>query len=270
MTTTKPIPAVTELNRIADIITQRDLTHGDAGTNFTEMARRWSAYLGIKLSPADAAAMMVDAKMSRMCSGGMGDQHLEDIAGYAALALTLPKEPVGEDKRKHLHADHPPEFVTTTKATWPQYTREACDTHVRIKEDPELVPTRPPVTKAVRDAELTRLETTMREMREMGRARTNPVPDFLAAEIDRIAGVPVAGNAVMSGGISEADIAASNAKSAAARSAQRTPAEIHARIKEDVEREIDAERDARRDSETETERSLRASHVSLFQPPRST
>lgn len=115
MTEPTKIPAVAELHRVADIIAQRDLTHGDAETNFSDNARRWSAYLGIKLSPADVAVMMIDLKMSRMGAGGIADEHLEDIAGYAALAMTLSVEPVGVDTRKHRNHDHPPVYKANTE-----------------------------------------------------------------------------------------------------------------------------------------------------------
>lgn len=62
----------------------RAADHGDLEDNFVCIANLWSAYLGIRVSLADVAVMMVLLKCARARGvPGHGDNWV-DMAGYAA------------------------------------------------------------------------------------------------------------------------------------------------------------------------------------------
>jgi len=111
-----PTPAVKELERVADILTNRDLTHGSADDTFAHIARGWSEHLGVKISPADVAVMMIDLKKARIASSGIAEEHLEDIVGYGALALVLSREKLGENNRDKQTVAVMPSFETASLA----------------------------------------------------------------------------------------------------------------------------------------------------------
>lgn len=88
------------LRRAAVIVTgARQNTYGDAGKNFTLIARLWSAYLNHPVTPIDAACMMTMLKIARL-AGAEGD-HLDswiDACGYMAIGGELSgAEEVGDD-----------------------------------------------------------------------------------------------------------------------------------------------------------------------------
>lgn len=66
----------------------RAATYGDILTNFTDIAKLWSSYLGTDLSAYQIAEMMVLFKVARSQAGFKKDNYL-DIAGYAAIASEL-------------------------------------------------------------------------------------------------------------------------------------------------------------------------------------
>lgn len=71
------------------ITRDRAATHGRAENSFGRIAALWSADLGIPISGADVARLMVLFKMAR-AAGNPG--HLDnwiDAAGYAAIAGEL-------------------------------------------------------------------------------------------------------------------------------------------------------------------------------------
>lgn len=75
------------LKKAITTVKDRTDTHGaDLKTHFAHVAKLWSAYLVITVSPADVAAMLQLLKMSR---ANMGDPRVEDhyvdMAGYAAI-----------------------------------------------------------------------------------------------------------------------------------------------------------------------------------------
>ncbi len=62
----------------------RAATHGDAESSFSVIAAVWSARLGVTVTPAQVALMMIDLKVTRAWGNpGHGDNWV-DIAGYAA------------------------------------------------------------------------------------------------------------------------------------------------------------------------------------------
>ena len=47
-------PAEMFLRHVAQVIAERSVQYGDAGSNMSAIARRWSATLGREISPAQA------------------------------------------------------------------------------------------------------------------------------------------------------------------------------------------------------------------------
>lgn len=84
--------AATELLRVAEIVRARAETHGDAIEQHEILGLLWSTYLDgaeaeLMLSPADAAFMLLLLKVSRILTNGLAKEHVEDIAGYAAITV---------------------------------------------------------------------------------------------------------------------------------------------------------------------------------------
>jgi len=67
------------------VCSDRNQQYGEPEDNFKAIARLWSAYLGIHISPLMAAAMMILFKVGRIeTSPSPTDDTFVDIAGYAA------------------------------------------------------------------------------------------------------------------------------------------------------------------------------------------
>ena len=62
--------------------------YGDANESFTRIAKLWSAYTGMTISPWDVAQMMILLKVSRAKTSRKRDT-LVDIVGYAECASKL-------------------------------------------------------------------------------------------------------------------------------------------------------------------------------------
>ena len=75
-------------NRCKELIEQRQLDYSTPQVNLTRIAKSWSEYIGITISPYDVCIMMVMLKMSRLCNGYHLDS-IEDAASYLALAEML-------------------------------------------------------------------------------------------------------------------------------------------------------------------------------------
>jgi hypothetical protein len=74
----------------ADLIDgQRNDQHGDKNANFTNIARLWSAYLGVEVSPEDVAFLMVLLKMARRWTGCFNRDDYLDLCGYAGIGYEL-------------------------------------------------------------------------------------------------------------------------------------------------------------------------------------
>ena len=80
--------AVAALERTATLIRQRAGTHGDAVAQHQSLAQLWSTYLGVQISAADAALMLLLLKTSRIAQNRahIAAEHTEDVIGYAAIA----------------------------------------------------------------------------------------------------------------------------------------------------------------------------------------
>lgn len=83
------IPDISILNEAKSIISgDRANDYGDANESFSRIAKLWSAYTGITISPWDVAQMMILLKVSRAKTSRKRDT-LVDIVGYAECASKL-------------------------------------------------------------------------------------------------------------------------------------------------------------------------------------
>ena len=64
----------------------RARTHGDKTENHSNIALLWSAYLGVPITAAQAAIMMVLLKVARTKAGSLNRDDFVDMAGYAGVA----------------------------------------------------------------------------------------------------------------------------------------------------------------------------------------
>jgi hypothetical protein len=67
----------------------RATTHGDAKSTFGLIAALWSARLGITVTPAQVAILMIDLKTARAWHNPRHRDHWNDMAGYAACGGEL-------------------------------------------------------------------------------------------------------------------------------------------------------------------------------------
>lgn len=66
------------------VMVDRAATHGQAESSFAKLAAVWSALLGVTITPAQVAIMLIGLKTVRAWdNAGHGDNWV-DIAGYAA------------------------------------------------------------------------------------------------------------------------------------------------------------------------------------------
>ncbi len=71
------------ITKAAEIVGERETTHGRKIENFSGIAALWSAYTGIDLTPHDVGNMMILVKMNRTNQGKFNADDYVDIAGYA-------------------------------------------------------------------------------------------------------------------------------------------------------------------------------------------
>lgn len=67
----------------------REQEYGNPENNFAQIARMWSVYLGVEITPVDAALMMAQLKMARIKTGTFKEDSYVDAAGYIACAAEL-------------------------------------------------------------------------------------------------------------------------------------------------------------------------------------
>jgi hypothetical protein len=78
------------LERASRAVTvEREAAHGAAGRTFAEVAAIWSVRLGVPVTPAQVAIMMIDLKTVRAWGNPGHADHWPDMAGYAALGGEL-------------------------------------------------------------------------------------------------------------------------------------------------------------------------------------
>jgi hypothetical protein len=66
----------------------RQQSYGDAYQSFDRIAKLWSAYKGIKITPKDVASMMILMKVSRSVTSSKRDNWI-DVCGYAELGSQI-------------------------------------------------------------------------------------------------------------------------------------------------------------------------------------
>ena len=72
----------------------RDKSYGKPEDNFDRIAGLWQAYLGVRITKFDVAAMMILMKMARIkATGGEHRDSWVDAAGYAACGGSMVKLP---------------------------------------------------------------------------------------------------------------------------------------------------------------------------------
>ena len=71
------------------VMVDRAATHGPVEKNFARLAAIWSARLGVDLTPAQVAIMLVDLKTVRAWDNPKHDDNWPDMAGYAAIGGEL-------------------------------------------------------------------------------------------------------------------------------------------------------------------------------------
>lgn len=67
----------------------RDQAHGQPAVTFKRIADIWSAHLGITITPAQVAQMMVLFKVARLGANPVHVDSWVDIAGYAACGCEV-------------------------------------------------------------------------------------------------------------------------------------------------------------------------------------
>ncbi len=78
------------LDRAAQAVTvDRAATHGDVEASFVALSAIWSARLGVTVSAAQVAIMLVDLKGTRAWGNPGHEDNWVDIAGYAACGAEV-------------------------------------------------------------------------------------------------------------------------------------------------------------------------------------
>jgi hypothetical protein len=68
---------------------ERDKKHGDRLECHKQIARLWTAYLGVQIMPVEAAMMMALLKIARTRTGAYNEDCFVDLCGYGAIAGEL-------------------------------------------------------------------------------------------------------------------------------------------------------------------------------------
>lgn len=71
----------------------RQTVHGPAEDTFGLIAKLWSAYLTVEVTPVDVANLMVLLKVARAQQNPQHYDNYTDMAGYAACAAELAHPP---------------------------------------------------------------------------------------------------------------------------------------------------------------------------------
>lgn len=81
---------------------ERDRQHGDKLENHENIARLWSAFLGIEISAVQAALMLNLLKVARTKTGDLNPDDFVDMAGYAACAGEIASRVEGGSERSDI------------------------------------------------------------------------------------------------------------------------------------------------------------------------
>lgn len=74
------------------VMVDRAATHGAVENSFGQLAAVWSARLGLTVTPAQVALMLVDLKVTRAWGNPGHADNWVDIAGYGACGGELARE----------------------------------------------------------------------------------------------------------------------------------------------------------------------------------
>ena len=77
------------LKEVAEIIEQRGKTHGDFSKSMEITAHMWSLFLKQHITPEQVCVLFALLKISRMATGGISTEHVEDLVGYGAILGAL-------------------------------------------------------------------------------------------------------------------------------------------------------------------------------------
>jgi hypothetical protein len=80
------------LTDAVEIIDGRSDTHGAPERNFENIANKWSEYLGVDISAADVAEMMIRLKLARSETGEFNKDDYRDMVSYANFAANFHNE----------------------------------------------------------------------------------------------------------------------------------------------------------------------------------
>ena len=78
-------PAEMFLKHVANVIAERSVQYGDASSNMSTIAARWSATLGREITPEQVVLCLLDLKLARLAHDPAHEDSAVDICGYAAL-----------------------------------------------------------------------------------------------------------------------------------------------------------------------------------------
>ena len=84
---TKHIEILKEAEKI--VSNSREKAYGNKLANHTNIARLWSAYLDIGISPKEVAMMMCLLKIARTKLGDYHPDNYVDLVGYGAIAGSI-------------------------------------------------------------------------------------------------------------------------------------------------------------------------------------
>ena len=82
-------PAERFLKHVAQVVAERSAQYGDAATNMSAIAARWSATLGREVTPAQVVLCLLDLKLARLAHDPTHEDSAVDVCGYAALLREL-------------------------------------------------------------------------------------------------------------------------------------------------------------------------------------
>lgn len=78
------------------ICADREKQYGTPESNFSIIARLWSVYTGMEITPTDVAVMMALLKIARIKSGQSKDDNWIDAIGYMACGSELAGEELSD------------------------------------------------------------------------------------------------------------------------------------------------------------------------------
>ena len=82
-------PAEKFLKHVAQVMAERSTQYGDAATNMSAIAARWSTTLGREVTAAQVVLCLLDLKLTRLAHDPTHEDSAVDVCGYAALLREL-------------------------------------------------------------------------------------------------------------------------------------------------------------------------------------